>query len=52
MNENCKQKEIIKDALEEAEYLLSDEYQSLTDEELRKEYDRVLKKIQKTKNMV
>lgn len=37
--------EIIKEALEEAKYLLSNEYQSLIDEDLISEYNNVLEKI-------
>ena len=41
------QKEIIKEALKEAEYLLSNEFQSLLDENLISEYNNVLQKIAK-----
>ena len=38
-------KELIKEALEEAKYLLSNEYQSLIDEDLIIEYQNVITKI-------
>ena len=43
---------IIIDALEEAQFLISDEYQSVQDDELRQKYDSVLDKIQKAINIL
>ena len=40
-----KQNKIIIDALEEAEHLLSEEYQSVADDDLRRRYDSVLEKL-------
>lgn len=37
---------IIKDALEESEYLISEEYQSLIDDDLKERYDTVLAKLE------
>ena len=43
MNEN--EKKIILDALENANYLISEEYQSLLDEDLKQKYDVAIQKL-------
>ena len=43
---------IILIALEEAQHLISEEYQSIADEDLRQRYDEVLKKIKKAINQI
>lgn len=37
---------VVSSALKEAQWLISEEYQSVADEELKKKYEEVLKKIE------
>lgn len=42
---NNKKSQLIIDALKEALYLISEEYQTVQDEELKQQYDNVIKKL-------
>jgi len=42
---NNKKSQLITDALKEALYLISEEYQTLQDEEWKQKYDEVIKKL-------
>ena len=44
---NNKKLQLIINALEEALYLIQEEYETLQDEELKQKYDMVIKKLKK-----